>query len=430
MTSPLQTLIQAHKSGPSRGIYAVCSAHPTVLRASLRQVREDRTPLLVEATSNQVDQFGGYTGRTPEQFRDDLFTLADEEQVPREQIILGGDHLGPNRWRDQGPAAAMELAEELVRSYVRAGYQKIHLDCSMACAGDTVPLADDTVADRAVRLMWAAEDEAIKTGIDRSNLVYVIGTEVPTPGGATETLEHLRPTSPDSARQTLEVHRSAVQKADLADAWTRVIALVVQPAVEFDHLQVVDYLPEATQQLRAILDDEPTLVFEAHSTDYQRPENLRALVEGNWIILKVGPGLTFALREALFALAAIEQEIVPADTASRLRAVIEEQMAADPKWWANYYEGDPHEQRMARGFSYSDRLRYYWPNPIINAAVTTLIKNLRSAGIPEPLLSQYLPAQYLRVRAGHLTADPEELVIDKVRDVLRDYAAACTPTGI
>jgi len=146
-------------------------------------------------------------------------------------------------------------------------------------------------------------------------------------------------------------------------------------------------------------------------------------------VLKVGPGLTFALREALFALSAIEAELVPPDERSRLPEVLDEVMRDDPKWWQGYYHGTPDEQLLARRFSYSDRSRYYWPHPRLEAAQSALLETLQRRGIPLPLLSQYLPDQYTRVRAGTLSNDPRDLVLDRVRDVLRGYAAACHPTA-
>jgi D-tagatose-1,6-bisphosphate aldolase subunit GatZ/KbaZ len=208
------------------------------------------------------------------------------------------------------------------------------------------------------------------------------------------------------------------------------MALVVQPGVEFDHVRVVDYDPSRTGELQRVLDDEPDMVFEAHSTDYQLAERLTDLVDDHWAVLKVGPGLTFALREGLFALAAIEDQLIPAAERSELLAVIERTMLADPDRWNRYYEGTPDEQRIARRFSYSDRLRYSLPSPAIEAAVERLLTNLGASGVPEPLISQYLPDQYARVRRGLLTADPRELLLDRVRDALRPYSAACRPEPI
>lgn len=417
-------VIEAHKAGNAVGIYSVCSADPTVLRAALAQAREDGTAALVEATSNQVDQFGGYTGLTPPQFRDLVLEMADDVGLPRDRVVLGGDHLGPNRWQSEAPEAAMAKAADLVRAYAEAGYTKIHLDCSFSCSGDPFPITDELAAERAARLLTVAEEGARVAGtIDR--IRYVVGTEVPVPGGHAEELDELTPTSPDAARATLAAHRAAFEAAGL-DVWPKVSALVVQPAVEFDHLKVVDYHREGTAQLRTVLDDEPGLVFEAHSTDYQTAQALAALVEDHWAVLKVGPGCTFALREGLFALAHIEDELVP-DDRSWLRDVVEERMLANPDTWAKYYTGSPEQQRLARRYSYSDRMRYLWPDEEIRAARARLVKNLSEREIPLPLLSQYLPAQYQRVRAGELTAAPEDLLIDKVRDALRPYAAACRP---
>ncbi|MDH6195367.1 D-tagatose-1,6-bisphosphate aldolase subunit GatZ/KbaZ [Mycobacterium frederiksbergense] len=423
---PLADIIGRHKAGEPVGIYSVCSAHPTVVQAAFVQAAADDSQVLIEATSNQVDQFGGYTGLNPAQFRDLLFGIADECGFDRDRIILGGDHLGPNRWQHQPADQAMANAEVLVASYVEAGYSKIHLDCSMSCADDPAVLSDEVVADRSARLLAVAEGAARRIGTDGP--LYVIGTEVPVPGGAHETLSHLDPTPPDRARRTIDAHRKAFAARALEHVWPRIIALVVQPGVEFDHLRVVDYQRSATTELRHVLDSEPNLVFEAHSTDYQRPAQLRELVEDHWAILKVGPGLTFAMREALFALARIETELIPAPSRSHLIEVVERRMLTEPAHWRGYYEGDPITQRTARRYSYSDRLRYYWAEPEIDAARRQLLANLDQVGIPLPLISQFLPGQYDRIRARLLQPTAQALVIDRVRDALRPYARACMPT--
>ena len=419
--------VRRHKSGEPVGVYSVCSAHPLVLEAAVLQALEDAGYLLVEATSNQVDQFGGYTGMVPADFRQLVLGIAERHGLPEGRIILGGDHLGPNRWQKLPAEEAMAHAAGLIEAYVAAGFTKIHLDCSMSCADDSTPLGDDVVAERAARLAQTAEEVAIRVH-GASHLLYVVGTEVPVPGGAHETLEELTPTSAAAARATLDRHQRAFAGVGLKDAWTRVVALVVQPGVEFDHLRVIDYERAATGELRRILDDHPQLVFEAHSTDYQTPANLKALVEDHWAVLKVGPGLTFALREALFALAAIEEELVAEGERSNLLAVIERRMLAEPQQWEGYYAGNPRTQRLLRRYSYSDRVRYYWPDQEVQAAQSRLLSNLADHDIPPPLLSQHLPDQYARVRRGELALDPKALVLDRVRDVLRAYAFACAST--
>ena len=420
----LTEMVEQHKRGKANGIYAVCSAHPIVLEAAIRYAHANHTPLLIEATSNQVDQFGGYTGMTPADFRSFVCRLADSLDFSQDMLILGGDHLGPNRWQNLPAEQAMANADDLIKSYVAAGFKKIHLDCSMSCANDPVPLTDEIVAERTARLAKVAE-ETCMAHFGESDLVYVIGTEVPVPGGAHETLTDLAVTTPDAARATLQAHYHAFEKHGLEGIWPRIIALVVQPGVEFDHTHIIDYQPQKAVALSKMVEDYDTLVFEAHSTDYQTPQSLRQLVIDHFAILKVGPALTFALREALFSLAAIEEELLPAKACSGLRHVLESVMLDRPEYWQSHYHGDGNARRLARGYSYSDRVRYYWPDSQIDEAFERLVRNLADDPIPLPLISQYLPLQYVKVREGDLSATPRELIINHIQDILQQYHCAC-----
>lgn len=424
MQDTLRDLLAHRKSSRNRGIYSICSAHPWVLAAAMQQAIADDSPLLIEATSNQVNQFGGYTGMRPADFYSMVMEIADRERLPRERIILGGDHLGPNPWQKLPAAEAMEHAVEMVAEYARAGFTKLHLDASMSCADDPTPIAVKTVAERAARLCEAAEKAV---GNQCSKLSYVIGTEVPVPGGATESLDHLVVTKRTDAEETLTTHRDIFHAHGLDAAWPRVIALVVQPGVEFNHDSVVLYEPSKAQDLIKLLDTHAPLVFEAHSSDYQLPENYVDLVHDGFAILKVGPALTFAMREALFALAGIEDELVPSAQRSNLVRVMEETMMREPKNWKGHYHGSEEEQRILRRYSYSDRIRYYWPEPQVKEAVDKLMHNLQKQTIPETLLSAYLPDAYRGVRTGEIADEPLAIILNAVRNAIRPYAAACFP---
>jgi hypothetical protein len=87
--------------------------------------------------------------------------------------------------------------------------------------------------------------------------------------------------------------------------------------------------------------------------------------------------------------------------------------------------GTPAEQKLLRLYIYSDRIRYYWHRPEIAEAVDTLIANLSSVTVPESMCSRYLPAQYARLRKKQIAGDPVSLIVDRIRDMLRVYAAAC-----
>jgi D-tagatose-1,6-bisphosphate aldolase subunit GatZ/KbaZ len=186
------------------------------------------------------------------------------------------------------------------------------------------------------------------------------------------------------------------------------------------------YDPQAAAELSAFVERQPRIVYEAHSTDYQTEASLHALVRDHFAILKVGPAATFALREALFALAAIEDELLPPHQRSRLVEVLEECMVERPQHWQNHYHGDEHQLRLLRRYALSDRCRYYWGEPDVEAAVETLVRNLRQTPPPRTLLSQFLPAQQREIEAGRLSSDPEALVRHHVAERLSEYARACS----
>ena len=176
----------------------------------------------------------------------------------------------------------------------------------------------------------------------------------------------------------------------------------------------------------------PPFIYEAHSTDYQTEDALGRMVRDHFAILKVGPGLTFALRETLFALEAIEGEWLAHRRGVgrvRLRETLQRVMQEHPEHWRAYFHGDEDELRFARDFSFSDRSRYYWPQPEVRASVERLVGNLSAHPIPLTLLSQYLPIQYQAVREGTLANDPRALIGAGIGTVIDAYARACGMGG-
>lgn len=415
----------------AKGIYSVCSANAAVLEASFRQAREDESILLIESTSNQVDQEGGYTGMKPADFAGYVNSIATRVGFPKEMILLGGDHLGPNKWQMLPAGEAMNHAKILVEEYVKAGFQKIHLDTSMFCADDPgdrkKPLSDEIVASRAAMLCRAAEDAWKDFYADAPQPVYVIGTEVPPPGGAQEEEDTIIPTKPEDAVRTIEVTRQSFFDVGLTDAWDRVVAVVVQPGVEYGDDRVFKYNRALAGELSDKITEYDKLVYEAHSTDYQTEADLKSLVEDHFCILKVGPWLTFAYREALFALESMEIEMMGAknDSLSHLRDTMEMVMLQDPKHWKKYYSGTENQQLFKRKYSFSDRSRYYWPDELINTAKNRLIENLRKNKIPLSLLSQFMPYQFYEILDGRLANEPMELVLNYIRIITGIYSRAC-----
>ncbi len=421
MSHLLDEIVRAHKQGLPRGITSICSAHPWVLKTALQM----DGPLLIESTCNQVNQYGGYSGMTPAAFASFVHALAAENNIPAERLILGGDHLGPYVWRDEPAESAMRKSAELVRACVKAGYTKIHLDTSMQLGDDDPenPLEVELVARRTAQLAKATEDAS---AILEAKPRYVIGSEVPVPGGATRHEDGVKVTPVESARRTLEVTRAAFLKAGLDSALERLVALVVQPGVEFGNDFVLEYDPAAARDLSRYAET-ASLVYEAHSTDYQTRQNLRALVGDHFAILKVGPALTYAFRQAVFALVQIEAELIPLEQRSDLLETLDQAMLGKPEFWRDYYHGTAAEQSFARKYSLSDRLRYYWSDPQVQAALAHLLTNLENVTLPLSLIGQFAPFVYDQVRSGLLPNRPASLIEASIRLILEDYRYACTP---
>ncbi len=416
----LKQLALLRQQGRLLGVTSVCSAHPIVIRAALRYGRQHESTVLIEATCNQVNHLGGYTGMTPRDFAALVFRIAAEEGCPEGLIVLGGDHLGPNPWRDSPVDEAMAEAGKMMAAYIDAGFRKIHLDASMGCKGEPMALDDETTADRAARLAAVAEAHAEKAG--REMPVYIIGTEVPPPGGADHSLDTIEPTSAASALKTIDVHRRIFEERGLGKAFERAIGLVVQPGVEFGNHNVICYDRSRIDALKSVLAQEPQFVFEAHSTDYQGSRSLTALVQDGFPILKVGPELTFVLREALYALDAIASDLLPDYGNRPLYAAMESLMLDQPGNWSRHYHGDQAAMRWLRHYSLSDRIRYYWTSPEAQSAVERLCDALCGQTVPLPLIWQHLP-QGEEFAGSPL--DPEAVLIWRVTRSLADYHAAC-----
>lgn len=431
--SILKQLVRDQKDGKAAAICSICSSHPLVIEAAIDQGAQDGSIVLIEATANQVNQYGGYTGMKPADFSRMVRRMAAERGLSPERLILGGDHLGPLVWQKEDEAQAMNQAEELIRQYVLAGYSKIHIDASMHLGTDPrdrklpVPLS----AARAARLARVAADAFMirqnAEGPACQAPVFVIGSEVPIPGGAQEEEdETLQVTTVTDLQETLRAFRTAFAEQGVSALYDQVIAVVVQPGVEFGDSTIHAYNRESASDLVRFMRGQPGLVLEGHSTDYQITGHLQQMAEDGIAILKVGPALTFALREGLVALEHLEKALFPsttADSLSQFSAILDRVMLRQPGYWKNHYHGDEDAQRLARLFSLSDRCRYYLGDDEVVAAIDRLVQHLSEQPIPLPLLSQFLPEQYWLVRGGQLRPEPLELLKSKVKCEIGRYPA-------
>ena len=257
---------QTVRASPSR------SARPirTCCGRLFRTARDRDQFALIESTSNQVDQYGGYTGMKPADFVAMVHAIAEEEGFPKDRILLGGDHLGPNRWQ-KGPAEkAMTEAETLMAAYVEAGYEKIHLDASFVCADDTAPLSDEIVASRCVRLAKVCEAHAGKTSRSTSSAPRCRRR------AARSRKRRCTPPRRQTPSARCRCSKARFRDAGLKDAWSRVVGLVVQPGVEFSDDEIADYPGDQG------LEGRDPRAMTAWSSRRIRPTTRRRPISGGW----------------------------------------------------------------------------------------------------------------------------------------------------
>ena len=430
MRADIRALIECNRSGVPVALPSICSSHPEVIRAAALLARFLDQPLLVEATSNQVNQFGGYTGMDPAGFISFVWNICDGAGFERDRIIFGGDHLGPQAWRDQEADAAMTHAADLVKSFVEAGFTKIHLDCSEGCRNEPSQVSDQISARRTAQLAAICEKHAP----DPTALSYIVGTEVPPPGGARagEGDHGIIPTSAESAAATLTEQRLCFERHASSDAWSRVVGLVVQPGLEFSGNSVHHFASQSPDCLSPILNNYPGVAFEAHSTDYQRPDVFPELAKRHFAILKVGPALTFAYRQAIYALDAMAGWYHSPGRTEPLPAKMEALMLANPANWIKHYSGTDEEIHRLRHFGYADRIRYFWNQPEAQTAVQGVIGRLRRNKPDLPLTEQYFAPAVIsnaQVLLGNNRNWPEALILAQIQEALMPYFLTMLPDG-
>lgn len=426
MKDIMRDMIAKRKAGITCGVPSYCTANRLAIEAILEQAKRFDDYILIEATANQVNQFGGYTGMKPADFTQFVYGIADSVGFPREQIVLGGDHLGPLTWVTLPEEEAMANSIELVKQFVLAGFKKIHLDTSMKLSGDPADemLSDEVIAERGVTLYQACEEayqELLKTNPKEVRPVFVIGSEVPIPGGAQEEEDSISVTKPEAFEKTVQVYQETFVRHGIPDAFENIIGVVVQPGVEFGDADVFQYDRANARELCGALKKYDGIVFEGHSTDYQTPESLKQMVEDGIAILKVGPALTYGLREGLFALSLMEKELIVGEKRANFIDVMENVMLAAPGNWQKHYHGTDEEKALARKYSFSDRCRYYMNHEEMEIAIQKLFKNLNETGIPMNMLHQYMPRQYSKILAGNLKLEASALAKDCVVTFVEDY---------
>jgi tagatose-1,6-bisphosphate aldolase non-catalytic subunit AgaZ/GatZ len=82
----LKDLLKQNRHSGSVGVYSVCSAHAEVIEAAIQQAMVDEAVFVVESTSRQVNQTGGYTGQTPQEFAKSIRSAAKRAGLAADQV--------------------------------------------------------------------------------------------------------------------------------------------------------------------------------------------------------------------------------------------------------------------------------------------------------------------------------------------------------
>lgn len=426
MKNHIQELVELYKAGQPIALPSYCTGNERVIEAILSYYKNKRNFVLLEATANQVNQFGGYTGRKPIDYKNMVLALAEKVGMDPNRILLGGDHLGPLIWCNEPEKEAMRKAVELVKLFVAAGYQKIHLDTSMKLVDDSPnePLSKEKIAQRGAILFKACEEafeELKQIHADAVHPVYIIGSEVPIPGGGSgEEVEDASVTKVDEFNATIQAYEKEFERQGISDAFDHIIGIVVQPGVEYDNDNVVEFDPLKAKQLADAIKSQGHIVFEGHSTDYQTPEKLKEMAKYGIFVLKVGPALTLSYREALTGMENILHTMLGYHgfTDTLLQAM----NLDNHNWFKHYHKSRP--LAVYQKYSFSDRCRYYLDVPEVKQEIQHLKKLFDNSKIPLFLIHQYLPLQYYKLRNHQITLTFDDIVNDMVSLVLDNYCYA------
>ena len=110
--NPMRTMMNRRRAGEKTGMPSYCTANKLVLETILKRCAETKQPVLIEATANQVNQYGGYTGMRPADYYRWVRTRAEELGADPDLVILAGDHLGPLTFADLPEEQAMLQTQE------------------------------------------------------------------------------------------------------------------------------------------------------------------------------------------------------------------------------------------------------------------------------------------------------------------------------
>ena len=322
----------------NKSLPSFCTSNFNVIKLLIIFAKYNNLPILIETTSNQINQYGGYTYLKPKQFLRKINRIAKNLKYKNE-IMFGADHLGPLPWKDFEENKALKNAKKLFKDVIKAGYKKIHIDTGIKLKGDKF-LSKVKIFNRCKSIFNTVSGNSIK------NIFFVFGTEVPIAGG--ENKYNLKNTNINSIKNDVKYYKK----------FKKNFSLVIEPGLGFTNQKIYKLKMTSYSQKKNI-SYKNNFTYEAHSSDYQDLSSLKKLVKNNFKFLKVGPELTFNYMKAILKMEKIEKLTFKSNL-SEIKKKISREMEIDKTFWKNYYFGNKKKIEYLKFNSYLDRSRYYW----------------------------------------------------------------------
>ena len=346
----------------NKALPSFCTANFDVIESIFYYCNINKLPCLIECTSNQVNQDGGYTSNTPKLFVNKINNLRKKIKLKQSQLFLGGDHLGPLPWKNNTNKIALKKSVKLINSFLNEKFDKIHVDTSIKCKNDK-SINNEIIFDRTCKILSST---IIKKKINDKFLV--IGTEVPLSGSNDD--KKVIITSIKKIKIEALNFKNFLESLHLKK---KIFGLVIEPGMKYMNTSIKK--PIFTKFLhKKKFSKMNNFVFEAHSTDYQPKKILLKLVDNNFKFLKVGPELTFNYSRSLFFMNKIENKFFK-NLTSDIKKNILLSMKQNNTYWKEYY--DKNNDLLFLN-SKLDRSRYYLNTKIVKNSLRILKNNINS----------------------------------------------------
>jgi len=393
-----------------KALPSFCTSNIDVLNSILFFCHIKKLPCLIECTSNQVNQNGGYTNKNPKIFINEILNISKKINFDKNKLFLGGDHLGPLPWKNKNKDLAIKKSIVLIENFLKEEFCKIHIDTSIKCKDDKY-INNEIIFDRTSKIL---SHPKIKKKI--KNKFIIIGTEVPLSGsGDTEKVVVTKQKQiEDEVRKFRDILKSLKIK-------NKLFGLVVEPGMKYNHSSILKPNLSSFSKKKK-LSKKNNFVYEAHSTDYQSQLILKKLVKNNFKFLKVGPELTYNYSRSLFLMHNIEKKIYKKND-SNIKNILIASMKKKNKYWKNYYEKKNPKLLI---HSKLDRMRYYFNIKSVESSVKILKKNINQLNIKKikSLLSSDMKKEFLFYNKKNLSNyDIIKLIF--ISKSLKKYFKAC-----